>query len=40
MSIDTLYNAFIRAASQGTISATIMPLMGKLVSALGVTHCR
>lgn len=37
MSIDTLYSAFVRAASQGTISATVMPLMGKLVSALGVT---
>lgn len=36
MSVSSLYDAFTRAAAQGTISAAILPLMGKLVRALGV----
>lgn len=36
MSVATLYTAFVQAAGQGTVSATILPLMGKLVGALGV----
>lgn len=36
MSVNTLYDAFVRAAAQGTLSATISPLIGKLVAALGV----
>ncbi len=37
MSVTTLYDAFVLAAARGTISAEILPLMGKLVAALGVT---
>ncbi|MEN2976710.1 hypothetical protein P7L78_02580 (plasmid) [Tistrella bauzanensis] len=37
MSVASLYDAFVRATAQGTISATILPLMGKLTTALGVT---
>ncbi|HYJ31038.1 MAG TPA: hypothetical protein VEW25_11945, partial [Allosphingosinicella sp.] len=36
MSVSSLYNAFRRAASAGAISASILPLMGKLVAVLGV----
>jgi len=38
MSVETLYDAFVLAASQGKIDAAILPLMGKLTAALGVTE--
>jgi len=38
MSLDTLYSAFVQAATQGTINATILPLMGKLTASLGVAE--
>ncbi|MCT9825452.1 hypothetical protein [Pseudomonas veronii] len=37
MSVNSLYDAFVRAATAATISADILPLMGKLVTGLGVT---
>ncbi|WHU04262.1 LysM domain-containing protein [Sphingomonas sp. NIBR02145] len=36
MSINSLYSAFSLAASRGEVSAAVLPLMGKLVAALGV----
>lgn len=36
MSVNSLYDAFVRAAAAGTIDAGILPLMGKLVTTLGV----
>lgn len=37
MSINSLYDAFADAARRGEISAAVLPLMGTLVSKLGVT---
>jgi hypothetical protein len=36
MSINSLYIAFTQAAAAGEISATILPLMGKLAAVLGI----
>src|ERR1700731_3258150 len=36
MPLNSLYEAFVSAATAGTISADILPLMGKLVATLGV----
>ncbi|AFK55879.1 LysM domain-containing protein [Tistrella mobilis] len=36
MSVNSLYDAFVRAAGAGHIGADILPLMGKLTAALGV----
>lgn len=37
MSVNSLHDAFVSAVNAATISADILPLMGKLVTSLGVT---